>query len=125
MTQLLRFLVAAIALLNIVIGLLFLVHPAEMAARFYLEATSSTGLAALRADFTAFFLVGGLFAGLGAWRQNPEPLKVPILLLAIALTGRTISLLFDGVSPTAFPPMIAEATMIAVLVAASRAFANR
>ena len=46
------------------------------------------------------------------------------LLLAIALFGRTVSLIFDGVGPTAFPPMIVEAVFIGLIVAAQREFAR-
>ncbi|WP_199554954.1 DUF4345 family protein [Sandaracinobacteroides hominis] len=122
--MLMRLVVALVGLFNIGLGLVFLVHPAEMAAKFSLQPIGSQGLATIRADFTAFFLVGGLFAILGAWKMSAEPLKVPILLLAIALFGRTVSLVFDGVAPTAFPPMITEGVMIAILVAAQRVFSK-
>lgn len=122
---LMRLVVALVGLFNVGLGLLFLVHPAEMGGKFSIEAIGSQGLATIRADFTAFFVVGGLFALLGAWKASAEPLKVPILLLAIALFGRTVSLVFDGVAPTAFPPMIAEGVMVAILVAAQRVFSRR
>ena len=88
----------------------------------YSDSLGSQGLATLRADFTAFFLVGGLFALLGAWRADPAPLKVPALLFAIALSGRTLSLVMDGVAPSAFPPMIVEAVMLLVLIGGMQAF---
>jgi len=124
MVQALRIAVAIVGLLTIVLGLLFLVHPAWMAAQFYLTPIGSQGLASIRADFSGFFLTGGIFALLGAWSMRPEPLAVPLVLLCVALFGRFVSLIFDGIGPTAFPPMIAEAVMIAILVAARRAFAQ-
>jgi hypothetical protein len=122
MPNLVRLAVAVIALLNLVLGLLFLVRPEGMAAQFHLTPIGSQGLASIRADFTAFFLVAGGFALLGAQRMDPEPLHVPVALFAIAFLGRSVSLLFDGIGPAAFPPMIAEAVMIAVLLAAMRQF---
>lgn len=122
MLNLTRVAVAAVALLNLVLGLLFLVRPAWMAAQFYVTPIGSQGLASIRADFTAFFLVAGGFALLGAQRLDPEPLKVPIALFAIAFFGRCVSLLFDGIGPAAFPPMVAEVAMIAILLAAMRQF---
>lgn len=113
-----RMAVGAVALLNLVIGLLFLVRPEWMAAQFYVTPQGSQGLASIRADFTAFFLTAGLFALLGAQRLDPEPLKVPVLLFAIAFLGRTVSLIFDGVGPAAFQPMVAEAVMIGILLSA-------
>jgi hypothetical protein len=103
MLQALRIAVAAVGLLTIVLGLLFLVHPAWMAAHFYLTPIGSQGLATLRADFTGFFLAGGIFALLGARSMRPEPLNVPLVLLGIALFGRFISLIFDGVGPNRLP----------------------
>jgi hypothetical protein len=125
MTQALRIAVGLGGLLFILIGLAFLIAPAAMGEQFYITAVGSQGLATIRADMTGFFVVGGLFAAMGAWKQDPEPLKVPLLLLAIALFGRTVSLIFDGVGPTAFPPMIVEAVFIGLIVAAQREFARR
>lgn len=117
-----RLLIGLVGLFNIGMGLAFLLRPAQMAADFFITPEGSQGLATIRADFTAFFLVGGLFALLGAVRADPAPLKVPLLLLAIAFFGRTVSLVLDGVAPTAFPPMIAEAVMVLILVGGMQAF---
>ena len=122
MRMIFRLLVGLVGLFNVGMGLAFLLRPAQMAANFFLTPHGSQGLATLRADFTAFFLVGGLFALLGALRADPAPLKVPVLLLSIALFGRTLSLVLDGFAPTAFPPMIAEAVMVLILVGAMQAF---
>ncbi|WP_374386434.1 DUF4345 family protein [Sandaracinobacter sp.] len=124
MTFVMRLIVGLVGLFLAGMGLVFLIHPAEMAANFALTPVGSQGLATVRADFTAFFLVGGLFALLGAWRVDPSPLKVPILLLAVALFGRTVSLVLDGAGPMAWPPMISEAVMIAILLLGQRAFAR-
>jgi Domain of unknown function (DUF4345) len=125
MTAFLRLAVGLGGLLFILIGLAFLIHPAQMGALFFLEAQGSQGLATIRADLTAFFVVGGLFAVLGAWRQDAQALNVPLLLLAIALFGRTVSLVVDGRGPEAIQPMLVEAVFIALIVAAQRAFARR
>ena len=124
MTFVMRLIVGLLGLFLAGMGLMFLINPAEMAADFALTPVGSQGLASLRADFTAFFLVGGLFALLGAWRTDPAALKVPILLLAVALFGRTVSLVLDGAGPMAWPPMVAEAVMIAILLLGQRVFAR-
>lgn len=124
MTFVMRLIVGLLGLFFAGMGLMFLINPAEMAADFALTPVGSQGLASLRADFTAFFLVGGLFALLGAWRTDPAALKVPILLLAVALFGRTVSLVLDGAGPMAWPPMVAEAVMIAILLLGQRVFAR-
>jgi hypothetical protein len=117
-----RLAVAAVGLLNVVLGLLFLFRPEWMAAQFYITPIGSQGLATIRADFPGFFLTGGSFALWGAWRRRAEPLMVPIMLLGVALFGRFLSLALDGMGPSALPPMVAEAVMIGVLLAAMRTF---
>ncbi|MFN7399296.1 MAG: hypothetical protein ACK5SX_09625, partial [Sandaracinobacter sp.] len=92
MTQAIRIALGLGGLLFILIGLAFLIRPAEMGALFFIQAQGSQGLATIRADLTGFFVTGGLFAALGAWRRDAQLLNVPLLLLAIALFGRTVSL---------------------------------
>jgi hypothetical protein len=101
------------------------VRPEWMAAQFYLTPVGSQGLATIRADFPGFFLTGGGFALWGAWMRYAEELRVPIVLLSIALFGRFVSLIFDGIGPAALPPMILEAIMIGILVAGMRSFGRR
>lgn len=117
----LRLLVGAVGVFNILIGLLFLFNPAGAAANFFLIPDGSQGMATLRADFPGFFITGGGFALLGALQRDARALLVPVMLLAIALTGRCVSLLADGMGPAAIPPMLAEAVMIGLLLACRRA----
>ncbi|MBN8847427.1 MULTISPECIES: hypothetical protein [unclassified Sphingomonas] len=124
MTQISRVLVALVALFNIVLGLGFLLDPAGSAQRFLLEPLGTQGMATLRADFTAFFVVGGVAALTGAWRRDGAPLLVPLALLSVAITGRVVSLIADGAPGSAFPPMAVEAVMIAILLLGRRAFAE-
>ena len=119
-----RVLVALVALFNIVMGVGFLTDPAGSALTFYLAPLGTQGMATLRADMTGFFLVAGGAAALGAWRIDPRPLLVPVALFAIAITGRAVSLIAERAPAIAFPPMVVEALMIAILVAARRAFAG-
>lgn len=123
MRNVLRVVVAIVGLFNIVIGIGFLVDPARSGSSFFLTSVGTQGLATMRADLTAFFVTGGVFALVGAWRAWGRPLQVPIMLLSIAFVGRLVSLIADGTPPTAFPPMIAEAVMIALLGLGWRSFA--
>lgn len=124
MLSILRIAVGGIALFNIAIGLLFLFNPAGAAANFFLIPDGGQGMATLRADFPGFFITGGTFAMIGAVQRDARALLVPMLLLAIAITGRTVSLVADGIGPEAIPPMVAEAVMIAVLALTRRALGN-
>lgn len=123
MKQAMRFVLVLVGLLNIAIGLGFLLTPHLLAEKFFVSPVGTQGLATIRADFPAFFLTGGACALIGAWRASTSPLLVPLALLGCALTGRFVSLALDGAAPAALAPMIAEMLMIAALALAYRSFA--
>ncbi len=122
MRNLVRALVALVGLFNVALGLSFLFDPAQAGLRFFITSLGTQGMATMRADFTAFFVTGAVFALVGAWRAWRTPLLVPLLLLSIAIGGRVVSLVADGAPPHAFPPMIVEAVMILLLVLGWRSF---
>ena len=124
MILLARILATLAALFGIVLGLGFLVHPVNAGAMFFLSPNGIPGLAVLRADMTAFFLAGGVLSAAAAWRRDPNLLIAPILLFAIAITGRTVSLFADGITPGAFVPMAVEAFFAISLLFARRTFAG-
>lgn len=124
MAGVMRVVIGLIGLFNIAIGLGFLLNPAQLAGQFFLSPLGTQGLATLRADFPGFFITGGVFALIGAVKKDDNALLVPLLLLAIAIIGRSLSLALDGSAPTAYPPMIVEAVMIAALLLARRSFAR-
>jgi len=117
-----RAMVGLAGLFNLMLGIGFLIDPAQAGLRFFLVSLGTQGLATMRADFTAFFVTGGAFALVAAWRARRTPLLVPLMLLGIAITGRAISLIADGAPGRAFPPMAAEALMIAILALGWRYF---
>lgn len=119
-----RVVIGLVGLLNIGLGLGFLLAPEKMGQAFFLMPIGSQGLASLRADFTGFFIGAAIFALIGAWRADPRPLLVPLVMLGLALTGRTFSLFVDGVGPDAIGPMVIELVMLVVLVVARRSFAK-
>ncbi len=125
MTMLLRGLIGLLGLFNIAIGLAFLLVPAQPAAAFFLAPVGVQGLATLRADLPGFFIGAAIFALFGAWRGEARPLLVPMVMLGLALFGRTVSILLDGMAPTAIPPMIVEAVMLTLLLLGYRNFAAR
>ncbi len=115
MRNVIRGIVGLTAVFNILLGIGFLIDPAQSGLRFFITSLGTQGLATMRADFTAFFLTGGVFALVGAWRSWRTPLIVPLCLLGIAISGRAISLFADGAPAQALLPMAAEAVMIAIL----------
>jgi hypothetical protein len=122
MRNVVRAVVAVVGLFNLVLGLAFLFDPAQAGLRFFITSLGTQGMATMRADFTAFFVTGAIFALVGAWRAWRAPLLVPLLLLSIAIGGRVVSLVADGAPPQAFPPMIVEALMILLLSLGWRSF---
>ena len=117
-----RAVVGLAGLFNLVLGLGFLIDPAQAGLQFFLLSLGTQGLATMRADFTAFFVTGGTFALIGACRARRTPLVVPMMLLGIAIGGRVVSLIADGAPGKAFTPMIAEAVMLAILAVGWRNF---
>ncbi len=118
-----RVIIGLIGLFNISIGLGFLLMPAKLGAAFFVSPIGDQGMATLRADFPGFFIGASVFALVGAWRGAARPLLVPMLMLGLALFGRIISLMSEGVLPTSIQPMVAEAVMVALLAIAYRQFA--
>ena len=68
MGTIVRVVVGLVGLFNIVLGLGFLLDPAQAGLRFFLTSLGTQGMATMRADFTAFFVTGGVFALVAAWR---------------------------------------------------------
>ena len=122
MRTIVRVAVGLVGLFNIVLGLGFLLDPAQAGLRFFLMSLGTQGMATMRADFTAFFVTGGVFALIAVWRAWRWPLLVPLSLLSIAIVGRVISLIADGAPTIAFTPMAAEAVMIMLLALGWRYF---
>ena len=101
-------------------GLGFLIDPAASAANFGLAAQGNQGLAVLRADMTAFFVVAGLAMLYGAWKRDGDAMLVAALLLGIAFAGRLVSVFTDGTYPQFWLPMLGEAAVVIVTLIASR-----
>jgi hypothetical protein len=109
----------------LVMGLGFLVMPASTVTSFHLMADGAGGLAVLRADFPALFIVGGGAMIWGAWKRNGELLLVPAAIFGIALLGRCVSIAVDGTYPGFFPPMLVEAAAVILSLAGSRVLPHR
>lgn len=113
------------AILDGVLGFRFLSNPAGIGQEFGLRAAGAMGLSAMRADFTAFFLVAAVFMLFGALRKRGDALVAPLLLFLVALTGRALNLLMVGSYPGWWLPMAVEASHVAVLTAAIASFGWR
>lgn len=124
-----RFVLTAVLMLGgivfVLIGLGFLFDPAGSANDFGLAGDGARGLSTLRADMTAFFVLGGAAMIWGAWKRNGELLLVPAALFGIAFTGRAVSLVADGFYEGWWTGMTVEALVVALSLAASRLLPHR
>jgi hypothetical protein len=107
-------------LFNLLLGIGFFLDPVGLGTTFNLSPIGVGGLAVLRADLTAFFLVAGGCQLWGGWRRNGDLLLVPALLMGIAFTGRAVSLALDGSYPSFATPMVVEAVQVVLAIAAWR-----
>lgn len=119
-----RFILTAViflaGLFDLFMGLNFLFNPSATGASFGLVSNGPGGLSAIRADFTAFFLVSAGCMMWGAWRRNGDLLLVPAALFGVAFIGRALSAAVDGTIPGFWAPMAIEAFHVALMIAAWR-----
>lgn len=102
------------------VGIGFLLTPVSSAAGFGLAPQGVMGLATLRADMTAFFIVAGGCLIWGGWSRKGDPLLVSAALMAIALVGRIVTLASDGDYEGFWQPMMIEAVTAIIALIGSR-----
>ncbi|MBS0504892.1 MAG: hypothetical protein JSS55_14055 [Proteobacteria bacterium] len=105
---------ALVGLFGIALGFWFYTDTAAAAASFFVEPLGNAGLATLRADMSAFFLVSGLWAFYAAWKEYGTALLVPAALYGIAISGRAVNLVAAGPYEGAVMPMTVEALLVAL-----------
>jgi hypothetical protein len=116
--KLLRLAVFVTGIALMLIGLVALTDPARVAAGLGITSVNLLGAASLRADLFGFFTTAGILSFLAAVRRMPELLMAPLLLMALALTGRVVALFVVPFDVTLLPPMAAEAVMTGLFGAA-------
>jgi hypothetical protein len=84
-------------------------------ARLGLSVLDVTGRATVRADIGGFFAGLGVMALVAAWKESPTWANAVLGLMAVALAGRCLTLVMDGIGPFTWPPMIIEAVSILIL----------
>lgn len=104
----------------VAMGAGFLLNPATAGADFGVIPEGVMGHASLRADFTAFFVVGGGCMIWGGWKRKGDPLLVSAALFAAALIGRAVNLGVMGSYQDFWLPMLVEAVAVILCVVGSR-----
>ena len=115
MANVARVLAGLLAAFFIVMGLGFWFRLDQTIASFAVIPDGLLGRASIRADFGGLFFGVGLMSAMAAWRTSRTCALGALLLLAIALTGRLVSLAMDGAAPGGMMPMLVEAAGIAIL----------
>jgi hypothetical protein len=98
-------------------GVSFLIAPGSIGPGFGLKPAGAMGLATVRADMTAFFVVSGVCMMIGAWKRSGDVLLVPAALCGIALVGRVVSAFADGSYDGFWLTMLVEALVVTVSIA--------
>lgn len=114
MQMVVRGVVGIVGLLGVLIAARIWMAPAEVAAQLGVAATSPLGEATIRADMAGFFGGAGALALLAAVRNRAVLLLAPLLLVAIALTGRVLTVAMSGYTEPMLAPMVIEAVLLVV-----------
>jgi len=121
----LRGLIGVLGALSLLISLRMWIDPATVGATMGLAGAGPLGLATLRADVGGFFAAAGLFAVLGAVRNDARLLSAPLAMIAFALCGRLVAAAVNGVDARALPSILIEAALVVVLGAGRLSLARR
>lgn len=104
----------------VLMGFSFLIDPAGMGGDFGLTPQGTLGVASIRADMTAFFVISGTCLVWGAWWRRGDPLLVTAGLMGIALLGRLVTLGVNGPHEGWWQPMLIEAATSILALIGSR-----
>jgi hypothetical protein len=120
MALVLRALLFVGGLFFVLMGIGFLLDPVGSGADFGIAPQGTMGLASMRADMTAFFVVAGGCLIWGAWARKGDPLLVSAALMGIAIIGRLYTLVVNGTHDDWFVPVIVEAVTVILALIGSR-----
>ncbi len=120
MALVLRALLFVGGLFFVLMGIGFLLDPVGSGADFGIAPQGTLGLASIRADMTAFFIVAGGCMIWGGWARNGDPLLVSAALMGIAIIGRLYTLVLNGPHDGWFVPVIVEAVTVILALLGSR-----
>jgi hypothetical protein len=114
MQRIVRIGVGVAGLLSILLAARFFINPAAPAALLGITPVGDLGTATLRADLGGFFGVCGILALAAAIRNSAALVTVPLLAIAIALSGRIVSYALDGGGSAVVQPMLVELALLVV-----------
>ena len=101
-------------------GIGFLLNPVSSGADFGMMPDGTLGLASMRADMTAFFVVAGGCLIWGGWARKGDPLLVTAALMGIAIIGRLLTLVLNGPHDGWWMPIVVESITVVLALVGSR-----
>lgn len=116
MSVIVRGLIGLLSLLYLSLAGQFLFTPLDAAANFAITPVGIQGMASLRADFGAYFLVTSGSMLWGAIANRPALYWVAIAILGLTFLGRGFSLIMDGAGVGPYQPMAVEAVTTVLLL---------
>jgi hypothetical protein len=121
--NILRVAIGLFGVLFIALAAGFLLDPARAAARLGIGPLAPLGLATLRGDFLAFFGASGILSIIGIVRKDARFLTAPLLMIAMTLAGRLVTVAVSGFDAAMGPPMLVEAFGVVLLALGRRSLA--
>jgi len=110
-----RLMAGGVGVFFLFIGIGFFTLPEVLATAFLVEPARAVGINSIRGDFSALFLGMGFFCLLGTLTTRRYLLMVPVVFLAIVMTGRVTGLFVDDVPVVVAGSIAAELLFIIVL----------
>ena len=107
-------------LFSLAMGMTTLVDPARMAETLGLAPLTEMGRNTVRADISAFFLVGAIACAGGLFRGRSGLFLVPALLFGIAVSGRLIDAAMAGAPEGLAPSVVIELIMVTLSLVAAK-----
>jgi len=117
MKLVIRVLAGLAGLLGVFIALATWANPVGPPAALGLQGVGGLGEATIRADVAGFFGTFGLLALAGAVRAEARLFTAPLLLIALALAGRVLTVVMSGYEAAMGLPMMIEVGLLAVFAA--------
>ncbi len=112
MTLILRIILGVAGALGLLIGARMWMDPVKVGEMMGLSGAGPLGQATLRADVGGFFAAVGLLVLAGAIRNQARLFTAPVLMIALALSGRLFAAAVNGVDPMAIRSMVVEAVLV-------------
>ena len=111
----LRVLSSLVGLILLLMGLGFLILPEVFAINLFIEPTRAVGINSLRGDLGALFLGMSFFCLLAILSSYRRLLLIPIVFLALVVTGRLVSYVIDDNPIVLVSSLISELVFLSIL----------